>query len=208
MSQVNLLPPEIRERQRIRRQTFMVAFAGAAVMALLVLLYFIQVIRLSDVNEDLQTQRAENAQLEQEIADLQRFQELRAMLEDRQNLIDGILANEVSWSGVLRDISLVIPQSMWLNDLSGNVTVSTATVVEGGELPETGLIGNMQFNGTALDTSTVALWLTRLEEVRGWVNAWLSNASRTILEGVEVVDFTSSVDLTPEATVPVGGGQT
>lgn len=208
MSQVNLLPPEIRERQRIRRQTFMVAFAGAAVMALLVLLYFIQVLRLSDVNDDLQVQRAENAQLEAEIAELQRFQELRATLEDRQGLIDDILANELSWSGVLRDISLVIPQSMWLNDLTGAVSVPTATAVEGGALPETGLIGQIQFNGTALDTSTVALWLTRLEEVRGWVNAWLSNASKSVLEGTEVVDFTGTVDFTQEATVRVGGGQT
>jgi len=211
MSQVNLLPRELKERQQVRRQAVLAGLAGAAVIALLVLLYFWQTLRLADVNAQLEDQRAENAQLQGEITQLQRFEERLQELEARRALVATIEQNEVSWSGVLRDISLVIPNTMWLTDMNGAVSASTAGAVpppEGGEAVTTGpLIGSIQFNGVALDTQTVALWLTRLEQVRGWVNSWLSTASKGEIAGSQVINFSSSIDLSSDAAVQHGGGQ-
>jgi hypothetical protein len=53
----------------------------------------------------------------------------------------------------------------------------------------------------------VALWLTRLEDVQGWANAWLSSATKSELAGSEVVNFSTSVDLTADAAVRRGGGR-
>ncbi|MBI4259251.1 MAG: hypothetical protein HY658_01675 [Actinobacteria bacterium] len=205
MSQVNLLPRELRERQRIRRQTFLAGAGGAALVLLVLAFYFLQVVRLGEVEDQLADQRAENAQLEQEIASLRQFEELRQRLDVQRALVGRILQNEVSWSGVLRDISLVIPRDMWLTDMTGAVTAPTV----GGETAAetTGLIGSIQFNGVSFDTPTLALWLTVLEEPRGWVNAWLSTASKGKIGTAEVVTFSSSVDLTPDAAVRIAGGQ-
>jgi Tfp pilus assembly protein PilN len=209
MSQVNLLPPDLRERQRLRRQTFGVAAAGVVVLLLVAVFFFLQVMRLRDVESDLDAQRAENAQLEADISRLLRFQEILDQLATRRDLLSGILENEVSWSGVLRDISLVIPSQVWIQDMTGSVTVPT-----GGTPPEaaegaqpTGLIGNITMNGVSLDTPGVALWLTRLEDVQGWANAWLSSATKSELAGSEVVNFSTSVDLTAEAAIRGGGGR-
>jgi type IV pilus assembly protein PilN len=208
MSQVNLLPSDLRERQRVRRQTFGVAAAGVVVLLLVAVFFFLQVMRLRDVESDLEAQRAENAQLESDISRLLRFQEVLDQLAARRELLSGILENEVSWSGVLRDVSLVVPSQVWIQDMSGSVTVPT-----GGTAPEaaegtqpTGLIGNITFNGVSLDTPGVALWLTRLEDVQGWANAWLSSATKAELAGSEVVNFSTSVDLTADAAVRRGGG--
>ena len=46
MSQVNLLPPELRQRQQVRRQTTAVALAGVAALVLIVLFYLFQGVRL------------------------------------------------------------------------------------------------------------------------------------------------------------------
>jgi Tfp pilus assembly protein PilN len=209
MSQVNLLPSDLRERQRVRRQTFGVAAAGVVVMLLVAVFFFLQVMRLRDVESDLDAQRAENAQLEADIARLLRFQEILDQLAARRALLGGILENEVSWSGVLRDVSLVLPGQVWIQDMTGSVTVPT-----GGTPPEavegvqpTGLIGNISFTGVSLDTPGVALWLTRLEDVQGWANAWLGSATKSELAGSEVVNFSATVDLTADAAVRGGGGQ-
>jgi Tfp pilus assembly protein PilN len=208
MSQVNLLPRELRERQRLRRQTVLAALGGMALLALLALVYFWQVVRLNEAQDRLIAQQSENAELDAEIAELERFQVRLQELDERRALVDTIALNEVSWSGVLRDVSLVIPNTMWLSDLNGAVSVSTSGAVGAeGEVVDTPLIGSIQFNGTSLDTPTVALWLTRLEQIDGWVNAWLSTASKTQLAGREVVNFSSSVDLSAEAAVRQGGAQ-
>ena len=53
MSQINLLPPELRQRQAIRRNTSFVIVVGLAVLALIGLFYFFQVQRLSQTQSDL-----------------------------------------------------------------------------------------------------------------------------------------------------------
>src|SRR5919106_1353291 len=124
---INLLPPEIRERQRARRRTAAVALVGIIVLAALGAFYVLQVMRLVDVQEDLEAQQQRNDELRQEIAQLQRFAELQQELQDTRDLLDTLLADRILWSGVLRDVSLVIPGEMWLSGLTG-----TATGVEEG----------------------------------------------------------------------------
>lgn len=203
MSRVNLLPPEIRERARIRRRTIAVGAVGAIVLGLLVVFYLLQVMRLSDVEQDLAAQQRENADLEAQIAELREFEELQQQLAGQRDLVQAAVAGEVSWSGILRDLSLIIPTQMWLSDLSGQVALPTEAAPAVGPI-----VGSIQFTGFAFDTPTIALWLTQLEMPTGWVNAWLSSAQDTTFEGTPVIQFSSSVDLSPEVLGPGGGGQT
>lgn len=196
---INLLPPEIKERQRARRQTTLVLLAGAAVLVLLVLFYLAQVGRLAGARRDLQAQEDRNSQLEQRIAELQRFDQLREELEATRTLEDQLLANAVLWSAVLRDISLVIPGDTWLTAMTAGLFEEAA-----GAAGAEGLVGEISFNGFALSHRAVALWLSRLEDVRGFANPWLSNSQKTLIGTREVVQFTSSVDVS-ELAVVAGG---
>ena len=205
---INLLPPEIRERQRYRRRTAAVILIGIIVLAALGAFYVLQVMRLADVREDLEAQQQRNAQLQQQIAELQRFAELQQELQDTRTLLSTLLADRVLWSGVLRDVSLVIPGEMWLSGLTGSLTAAPAA--EGATtttptVPGGGLVGQITFNGFAFDHRDVALWLSRLEDVRGFVNPWLSNSQQTLIGLTEVVQFTNSVDLSEQALARQGG---
>ena len=73
MSLVNLLPPELRERQAIRRTTSLVIAAGLAALALIGIFYFFQVQRLSQAQSDLEAQQSTNAGLVSQIASLREF---------------------------------------------------------------------------------------------------------------------------------------
>src|ERR671919_1932563 len=205
---INLLPPEIRERQRYRRRTAAVVLIGIIVLAALGAFYVLQVMRLADVEEDVEAQQAENAELQQEIAQLQRFAELEQELQDTRNLLNTLLADRVLWSGVLRDVSLVIPGEMWLSGLTGSLTAAPTaegTTTTTPTVPGGGLVGQITFNGFAFDHRDVALWLSRLEDVRGFVNPWLSNSQKTPIGLTEVVQFTNSVDLSEQALARQGG---
>jgi len=73
---INLLPPETYERQRIRRRTAAVVAVGLIVLAALGAFYFLQILRLSQVEDDIQAQEAENAQLQSQINELQEIDAL------------------------------------------------------------------------------------------------------------------------------------
>jgi Tfp pilus assembly protein PilN len=208
VSQVNLLPPELRERQAIRRTTSLVVAAGLAALALIGIFYLFQVQRLSQVQSDLEAQQSRNAQLESEIVSLQEFAALQAELASKEALVAQIFVNEVSWSSALLDVSRVIPDTSYLTNLTGQITTTIAGEVvtePTGGTPETTLVGNMTFAGVANQTETIATWITRLEQVQGWVNAWVNSAQEDA-PGSRIYTFSNGLDLTQEAVTERGQG--
>jgi Tfp pilus assembly protein PilN len=209
VSQVNLLPPELRQRQATRRATSIVVLVGLALLALVGLFYFLQVQRLSEAQDALEAQQARNAELDGQIAGLQEFAALQAELAAKEALLATIFENEVSWSSALLDVSRVIPDASYLTNLTGQITavagaegVPTTT----GGTPETTLIGAMTFAGVAQGTETIADWLTRLEQVQGWVNAW-ANSAQEDAPFSRIYTFANGLDLTQEAATERGLGQ-
>lgn len=197
MSRVNLLPSELRQRAATRRLTSIVVASGLGVIALIGLFYFTQTQRLADAQDDLAVQEERNAGLRTQIQELQSFADLQAELAAKQGLVAGLFVNEVSWSSALLDVSRVIPDASFLTNLAGQVQSAAAetdpTVPAVGEL-----IGTITFQGVARETETIATWLVRLEQVEGWVNAWVTNAQESAPFS-RVYTFSSGLDLTIEA---------
>ena len=220
---INLLPPEVLQRQRTRRQSLVAASVGVLVLLAIGAFYILQVLRLGDVEDDVADQRLVNTGLQQEIAALQDVRVLQEEIEATRTLLNTLLVDRVLWSGILRDISLVIPGEVWLSGLSGTAgaptTTDETTATETTTFaPGEGLVGQIAFDGAAFTHRDVALWLSRLEDVRGFTNPWLSNSTKTALSAtadagttdpaatppdpaltVTYVSFTSSVDLNEQA---------
>jgi Tfp pilus assembly protein PilN len=205
MSQVNLLPPEILQAHKTRRTAAIVGVAGAVVVALIFLFYLVQVGRLGGVRDEIEAQNATNAALQSEIATLQRFEELQARAQARQALLGAAFANEVSFSGMLMDLSQVIPSDAVLDSFDVQLTSATAPeTVETTTGTTTGFVGTITASGQALGVDSVSLWLTQLEQIEGWVNPWASSV--TAGEGTSVFTFSSTVDLTPAVRTRRGSG--
>jgi Tfp pilus assembly protein PilN len=196
MSQVNLLPPEIQAAQRQRRLAGVVALAGVGVIGLILVFYVLQVGKLSGVRSDIEQQQETNASLQRDIESLREFEELRARAQEKQELLDTVFANEISFSGLLMDVSRVIPSTAALTAMSAATQEPTPTT--GGT---TLLIGRIDVSGLALDYDSVASWLIRTERVRGWVNPWVTSIAD--VEGGPIT-YGSGVDLTTAAVTPRG----
>lgn len=185
--------------------------AVGAVLALLFFVFMLQVARLADADRELASQEEVNNGLRQEIGELQEFQLLKENVAARAALVEQATAGQVLWSGVLGDLSRIIPGQMWLTSFTGTLApppaapgapagTPAAAPATPGVVPSASLVGTIQFQGRGLNHPTIAQWLTRLERVTGWVNPWVSNA-QTTQEGLNEVEFTGTVDITTDAVV-------
>jgi Tfp pilus assembly protein PilN len=196
VSNVNLLPPDILAAQRQRRLAGVVALAGVGVIGLILVFYVLQLGKLAGVRDDIEDEERSNASLQTEIDQLQEFDDLRARAQAKQELLNEVFANEVSFSGLLMDVSRVIPPTAALTSLSAAKQDPT---------PSTGgttlLVGRIDVAAIALDYESVASWLTRLERVRGWVNPWVNSIADP---DNGPIAYTSGVDLTETAVTQRG----
>ncbi len=205
MGQVNLLPPDILQGQRYRRLTLTVLAAGALVLALIVVFFLIQVGRLGSVNDKITAEKQTNANLQSQIDSLQRYDDLQVAAQQAQSQLNAAYAGEVSFSGMLMDLSRVIPSDAYLDTFTATITGPPAATT-GGTTTTTPLIGTMTTGGQAIGFDSLSIWLTRLELVRGWVNPWMP----TITANPSVPNaftYSTSVDLTQDVETPRGRGE-
>ncbi len=194
---INLLPPERAEKRRARQITTTIVAAGLALVVLLGLVYGAEVVRLQSQKHALETQNTTNAALQGEVAQLSQFQQLETQLQQRTQLLANPTQDEVRWSVVLADISLVILSDAWLTNLTASENVGAAQAAPG--TVGTTVLGSVQLTGITFSHLDVAKWLTRLAGVDAFTNAYLSLSSKSTIGPQQVVDFNSSVQLSDQA---------
>jgi len=192
VSQVNLLPPEIRQRAQTRKLTLLVIGAGLVVLVFVGFFFVLQSANLARVQDDLAAQQARNAAIDKQIAGLQEFAALQTEATAKQALLKAAFANEVSFSGILLDLSRVIPSDAYLTTFAAQVVPPSPDLTT-----TSPLIGTMTAAGEAQGADSLASWITRLESVKGWVNPWIS----TFVEvgaNTDTFTFNSGTDLTSD----------
>jgi Tfp pilus assembly protein PilN len=200
VSQVNLLPPDILQAQRYRRLTSGVVVAGLVLVAAVFGFYLLKSNELSSVNDEIAAQEATNASIQASIAEKQKFADLQAEAQAQQQLLSAAYAGEVSFSALLMDFSRVIPSDAYVSSLA----IQADQAAAGTEGATLGLVGGITGSGQAVSIDTLSVFLTRLEQVKGWVNPWMSTVSKN--EEVNGYDYSVSVDLTDEVVTERGRG--
>jgi Tfp pilus assembly protein PilN len=189
-TQVNLLPADVRNRQKIRRITAASIGAVAAVVVLMLLVVVMESARVARVNRQLAAQETVNAGLNSKIAGLQTFEDLRQSVAAKQALVDGLNAGQILWSNVLQDVSATTPNGLGFTAVSGTLAPSL-----------TGRIaGTLTFQGKALNHLVVADWLAGIDRVPGWTNSWVSSVVKETTDTTTDVVFSGSVDVTTSGT--------
>jgi Tfp pilus assembly protein PilN len=196
MTQVNLLPSDVRQRLKTRQLTLLVGLVAAIVVAALLGLFVLENGKLSSANNDLVAAKAKNNSLQATVTSLQRFKVLDDQRIAQKKTVATAKSGSVPFSGVMHDLSMVIPSTVYLNSVTATLSLGDGASTQASA---SGVIGSIQFQGSASDHLAVALWLTRLAQVTGWNNAWITASTKQTSPGTgstsAFVDFTGSVDL-------------
>ena len=178
----------------------MIAGGGLVLLLLILFAYILQVRSLSSVNDDIDAQVEINAESQGQISSLQRVQDLQDQADVQRQLLASVFSSELSFSGTLLDISRVIPADAYFTTLTITVTppVAAASTTTGNP----NQIGTIAFSGEGVSVDTVASLLGSLDQVHGWVNAYVAAVNRP--GSTSVVQFNGTVDLTIDALTERG----
>jgi Tfp pilus assembly protein PilN len=192
LPRVNLLPPELAEASRLR--TVQLSMGGAVVAALVVVggLWVVADQQVQAEQEKLDTAMTTQSTVSRQVGELAPVAAVYAQVEQRHQLLETALGGDVEWSQYLTDLSLTVPENVWLTSMS--VTPQTAATGTAG-----GQIASITFAGTALQHDDVALWLESLAKQKGYTSAYFNSSTEKTIETTKVVDFTSTVVVTREA---------
>jgi len=205
LPRVNLLPPEIPERARFRRIQMGLGGGLLATLGVVTALYVGAVGSVNDAQDELTAATATGASLQAETAKYADVQAVYAKAEAAQVMLTRAMGEEVRYSRFLNDLSLTIPDNVWLK----NVTFAQAPVPPGVGATEPG-VGTVTFTGVAYDHDDVAVWLESLAKQKGYTNPYFTSSTKALIGKRETVNFTSTVTMTSAAlsgryTSPIGG---
>jgi len=166
---INLLPKEVLEKRKTEQQLAFVLLGVVVMVILLASVYGFNFVRIIQAQTDLEAVKAENARVQTEIAKIGDFERVRSLVEQKQSLISTITSKKYSWSRLLNNISLIVPNEVWLTRL---------------EVQDQ---GKLSFSGKALagtETSgighkPVAKWLVHMSELNDIEDVWLSTSKKS-----------------------------
>lgn len=198
---VNLLPPEIAERNTLRRAQMAMVGTGLAAVAVVGVMYTQASAKVSSAQHAKTAAVAENTRLTSQLGQLQNVRDTYAQVDVANQSIATAMRYDVHWSQYLQDVTLFIPENVWLNTL----TVKVAPP-QGGPGSSSGSdavldpgLGTVTVTGTALSHDDVATWLESLSREKGFANPYFTSSTERVLGGRVVTDFGSTVNLTEKS---------
>jgi Tfp pilus assembly protein PilN len=195
---INLLPPERAQQRRARQLTLTIIAAGVALVVLLGVIYGAEGLRAHSAQNELKDQLAQNEQLQSQVSQLASYAQKERELNQKTQQLEALTQNEVRWSVIFADVSLLIPSDVWLTNFTGSVSASVGQQ-SGPGASVAGAIGNIQLTGVTFAHLDVAKWLTRLAEIEVFADPYLSLSSKGVIETTDVVNFNSNVQLSQDA---------
>jgi Tfp pilus assembly protein PilN len=194
MRAVNLLPLDARAGRR-RPPTAAFAVAGAGVLAACLL-----AVGFMSANGKVQTREEELTALEQELAATRRLTKpqptqttVSAEREQRFAAVSGVLAGRLAWDRILREVSLVLPEDVWLSNLAAGG--GSATTGDPAAAPDATAGQTVTFNGFTYSQESVARLLSRLELVPDLGEIKLQKSSVTTVGSQQIYNFTVLADV-------------
>ncbi len=212
LPRVNLLPPEIAEARRFRQIQGGLAGAVLATVGVVGLLYLSAASSASSAQTDLDTASSEQATLQSQTAQYNDVTAVYARAAAAEAMRTQAMGEEVRFSTLLNDLSLSVPERVWLK----NVTITQgAAAAPAGAAPAlasataTG-IGTVTFTGVGFSHDDVAVWLESLATQKSYADPYFSTSTEALLGSRKIVNFSSTATLTPAAysgryTKPAGG---
>jgi Tfp pilus assembly protein PilN len=192
---VNLLPRDAPVKSFAANRG--VAFGGVAgaslVLALLATMTLSAGGDVSQKQSELDALRAQIAAVPLPVKETGDDVQLAAEKGARVGALSLALSGRVAWDRVLRQVSLVLPEDVWLTTLSATAPSAGAAAAEEGTTAASGF----SLVGSTYSQNGVARFLSRLSVVPDLANVRLMSSQSVLVNNREVVQFTVLADVRP-----------
>jgi Tfp pilus assembly protein PilN len=208
LPRVNLLPPEIAEKRAFRRIQFALGASVLGAVVVVGMLYVGATSSVSHAQSDLSASQATQTQLQGQVAKFADVTAVYAAAAAAQASLTSAMGDEVRYSQLLNDLSLTIPDNVWLSNLSYVAVPPSAAGAAAGATSTA--VGTLSASGTAFSHDDVAVLLESLMGLKTYANSYFTSSTESLLGKRKVVTYTVTADVTPAAesgryTKPVGG---
>jgi len=204
MPRVDLMPPELAEREVLRRLQIGCVAAILACAVATGSVWYQAHSTVNDAKANVANAQKTQSQVQRQVNSLASVASAFAAVEQGNKVIQQALGGEVRWSTQLRDLSMTIPSNIWLT--SANIAATSS----GGSTPQASVgtsqastgaslgVATITFQGTGSSRYDVAKWLTTISGLKGYTNVTYTTSQEKTLNGLVYVDFTSSATLTSD----------
>jgi Tfp pilus assembly protein PilN len=205
MRAINLLPRDDSRRNQKTQWIVLVPVATAVLLAALLSVTFLSASgKVKDKQAELQSLNDTLAAIP--TPDASKLQSQNALAADKQvrvTALSAALTRRVAWDRIFRELSLVLPDDVWLTTLSAQAPVSSSVPVAPAPAAAGTAVAASQFtlDGYTYSHAAVARLLSRLSVVPDLVNVQLQQSTLTKVGPAKAVHFTIAAD------VRQGGGQ-
>jgi Tfp pilus assembly protein PilN len=196
VARVNLLPPEIAEKASLRKAQIAMVGTGLAAVAVVGALYVQQTGNVASARKAKVAAVADQAKLTKDLAGLQHVRDTYAKVDAAKATLASAMQYEVQFSSYLHDLTLTIPDNVWLASITATVTPPTAAA--GSAVLDPG-VGSITFVGVSVTHEDLGAWLDSLTKEKGYANVYFTQANEALIGPRKVVNFTSSINLTTAA---------
>jgi Tfp pilus assembly protein PilN len=192
MRPVNLLPAEYR-RDRLElfkspsTPVLALGLAGVVVVAMLVGGFIVENSKVSDKRRTLDSLQTELSATPGPRQRSSHEAELLQSRDQRVATLNTALTGRIAWDRVLRNLSSVLPDDVWLSSLKAGSTGAESTAAASGATSAAG--EDFLLNGYAYSQDGVARLLARLEVVPDLSNVQLQKSEKTEVAGRAIVTF-------------------
>jgi len=219
---IDLLPRQLVEQRVVRRQHTGIGAGFLVLLALLGLWYALESRERGRVEDQADQEQAVASGLRARRVQLQPLADLESQIAASGQLRASVYRHEIRFSNVMRDISAIVPDDVWLTSMtvafngaeggaaSGGTSTTTpagtaATAATPGSPGAGSPVASISFGGSGLEHVDVGGFLRAL--ARGpkkggqqvYLNPYFTTSAKADEDGQQTVTFSATVDLSSAA---------
>ena len=196
MRAVNLLPRDEAPKSFAAKRGVVFGGVGGAALATAVLASMMISAggAASSKQEELDSLRAQIAAIPTvPVIDTSEEDALAAEKGARVGALSAALSGRVAWDRVLRQVSLVLPEDVWLTNLAASAPIASQAAAAG---------AGFSLTGATYSQNGVARFLSRLSLIPDLANVRLQSSQSQLLNERELVQFVILADVRPPGSAP------
>lgn len=166
---INLLPREVLERRKAEQRLALMILGLVLMVGALALVFGVNYVRLSQEQANLEIIRTENQNVQARIKKIEDFAANKSAVEARESVVSAAVAGKYGWSRFLNNLSLIVPNEVWLTSLS--VSKDGAVSISGSAYAGSASSG--------IGFEPVSKWLIHFAEMNDIGDIWLSSSAKS-----------------------------